>query len=639
MRVVIIGSGLIGRCWSVIFARAKYEVYLFDTVPSMLGLALVEIRLQLEQLDRFNLLFNQTPDDILKRIQTIETLEKLNELFQQGIDHVQECIPEDVEMKTKLYLLLDEIIPSNALFASSSSCIMPSKFTEQMKTRNRCIVAHPINPPTTIPLVEIVGAPWTDKVFIDLAIERYRSIGMEPIRLNKEVDGFIVNRLQYAILSSALQLVQDGIAEPEDVDRAITHGLACRWSFMGPFQTIDLNAPKGIIDYFNRYGSTMQRVLTDMNFPSNWTQETIENVDKYFRSKYPVGENGIGLNDKKLWRDQRLLDLAKHKQTYVDRDYRILRYPLFIPTDQGQSMIQAIENELKQVYKHVKIRLVPNNEANTIDLSAEPWNLAGINLGTNGIFCQLGGAKNVELKQGHSIRFDISSVLDQLHIKNEQTLVIGPGAADGTYLGCNGELVVNMTFDQYNKTINQRSYSSLVTKEEQPYQNLYEIKTCGPFQHIMISSIDHTKSTILFEIDVQERLSDENEEENNFISIIRRSLKQYSQQQPMALGGIFRIEKGIIKAHVMPEFVNEDLIRKEQVDQWLKFYDMHAPLNCLSVLLTEDINNAGFRLEHSHFFSDHGEAGHYHFDITPKQIHYHGYFILCKEAIIVDPVI
>jgi L-gulonate 3-dehydrogenase len=71
---------------------------------------------------------------------------------------------------------------------------------------------------------------------------------MEPIRLKKEVDGFVVNRLQYAILSSALQLVQDGIVEPEDVDRAITHGLACRWSFMGPFQTIDLNAPKGISD-------------------------------------------------------------------------------------------------------------------------------------------------------------------------------------------------------------------------------------------------------------------------------------------------------------------------------------------------------------------------------------------------------
>jgi len=107
----------------------------------------------------------------------------------------------------------------------------------------------------------------------------------------------------------------------------------------------------------------------------------------------------------------------------------------------------------------------------------------------------------------------------------------------------------------------------------------------------------------------------------------------------MALGGIFRIEKGTVKAHIMPDFVDEDLTTKQQVDQWLKFYDMQAPLNCLSVLLTEDINNAGFRLEHTHFSSEHGQAGHYHFDITPKEVHYHGYFILCDEAVIVDPVV
>jgi len=141
MRVVIIGSGLIGRSWSVVFARAKCDVFLFDTVQAMLSAALVEIGLQLEQLSRFNLLFNQVPSDVLKRVQTIDTVEKLNELFAQGIDHVQECIPEDVEMKIKLFLQLDESVPSNALIASSSSCIMPSKFTEQMKTRNRCIVA------------------------------------------------------------------------------------------------------------------------------------------------------------------------------------------------------------------------------------------------------------------------------------------------------------------------------------------------------------------------------------------------------------------------------------------------------------------------------------------------------------------
>ena len=476
---------------------------------------------------------------------------------------------------------------------------------------------------------------------------------MEPVRLHKEVDGFIVNRLQYAILASALQLVQDGVAEPEDVDRAITHGLACRWSFMGPFQTIDLNAPRGISDCnsilfffsflffvssldFARFGSSMKRVLTDMNFPTTWTQETVEKVDQHFRSKYPVGENGSGIDEKKNWRDQRLLDLAKHKQTYVDRDYRIFRYPLNIPTDQGETMIQAIENALKQVYKRVKVRLVPKEEAATMDLSGKPWNLAGKNLGNNGFFCQLGGAKNVEMKQGHTVRFDISSALTQLKIANEQTLVIGPGAADRTCLTINGELIVNMTVDRYNKVVTQRSYSAIVSQGEAE-QNTYQPHTCGPFQHLMISSIESIPSSILVEIDVEERQTEEHEEENNFISVLRRSLKDYSSK-PMGLGGIFRVEKGTVKAHVMPDFVDENLTKKHDVDQWLKFYDMKAPLNCFSVLLTEDINNAGFRLEHSHFFSDHGEAGHYHFDITPKDVHYHGYFIVCNEAIIIDPV-
>ena len=195
-----------------------------------------------------------------------------------------------------------------------------------------------------------------------------------------------------------------------------------------------------------------------------------------------------------------------------------------------------------------------------------------------------------------------------------------------------------MTFDQYNRVCVQRSYSSILSEDDKPCQNLYECKTCGPFQHIMISHNDKTVSPILIEIDVQERLTAEHEEENNFISVIRRSLKQYSKE-PIALGGIFRVEKGTVKAHVMPDFLDEDLTTKTQVDQWLKFYDMNAPLNCFSVLLTEDIDNAGFRLEHTHFFSNHGQAGHYHFDITPKEVHYHGYFIVCEEAVIVDPVV
>ena len=141
MRLVILGSGIIGRCWSVIFARAKHQVFLFDAFPSALGAAVLGIGQQLEQLAQFDLLYNQTVDEILQRIQTVETISRLNELFAEGVDHVQECIPEDIPLKTKLFLELDQSVPANVLIASSSSCIVPSSFTEGMKTRHRCIVA------------------------------------------------------------------------------------------------------------------------------------------------------------------------------------------------------------------------------------------------------------------------------------------------------------------------------------------------------------------------------------------------------------------------------------------------------------------------------------------------------------------
>jgi L-gulonate 3-dehydrogenase len=141
MRVVILGSGIIGRSWSVIFARAKHQVLLFDAVPSALDAARMDIGRQLEQLGQFDLLYNQTAEEILTRIETIDSTDGLNALFQEGIDHVQECIPEDVALKTQLFLELDQRVSANVLIASSSSCIVPSNFTESMKTRHRCIVA------------------------------------------------------------------------------------------------------------------------------------------------------------------------------------------------------------------------------------------------------------------------------------------------------------------------------------------------------------------------------------------------------------------------------------------------------------------------------------------------------------------
>ena len=138
--------------------------------------------------------------------------------------------------------------------ASSSSGIPASAFTEGLEIGPRCLIAHPINPPYVIPLVEIVPAPWTEEETVTRCWSLMEAAGMEPVRLTREIDGFIANRLQAALLWEAFRLLEGGYATAKDIDTTISAGLGRRWSFIGPFETIDLNAPGGLADFCARLG-------------------------------------------------------------------------------------------------------------------------------------------------------------------------------------------------------------------------------------------------------------------------------------------------------------------------------------------------------------------------------------------------
>ena len=127
--------------------------------------------------------------------------------------------------------------------ASSTSAIVASRFTENLEGRARCLVAHPVNPPHLVPIVELVGAPWTAPE-IDRARQGDLRVGQAGAdRGAREIEGFILNRLQGALLAEAFRLVGEGYVSPQDLDKTIKDGLGLRWSFMGPFETIELNAP------------------------------------------------------------------------------------------------------------------------------------------------------------------------------------------------------------------------------------------------------------------------------------------------------------------------------------------------------------------------------------------------------------
>ena len=248
-KVALIGCGLIGKSWAISFLSAGYEVSLFDPVEGVTVQSQEKIMVKLSDLQNYGLLKNKNISDFLDKIHLARDISQAVE----GSFYVQESGPEDLDIKRELTKKIDAATPDNIPIASSTSGIPASMYASEVKGKYRCLVAHPINPPHLIPAVEIVPAPFTSEAITQVVKKIITSIDKEPLELKKEIPGFVVNRLQGALLSEAFKLVKDGIASVEDIDKAISEGLGLRWSFMGPFQTIHLNAAEGIAGYVKRY--------------------------------------------------------------------------------------------------------------------------------------------------------------------------------------------------------------------------------------------------------------------------------------------------------------------------------------------------------------------------------------------------
>ena len=302
-KVAIIGSGLIGRAWAITFARGGYDVAMYDPEVTALKNSLETLSGLLVDLEKGGLLQNQTAVNVRKRIAPVRTIEEAV----ANAAHVQENVPEDVEIKRKTFLTLEAYAPADAVLASSSSAIPPSQFTENLRTRGRCLVAHPINPPYLVPAVELVPAPWTEPPIIEQTRALMARIGQSPMVLGQEIEGFVINRLQAALLHEAFRLVEGGFATVEDVDVGIRKGIGLRWAFMGPFETIDLNAPGGVPDYVARYENAMKAIGESQMKLANWSA-LAEKITADRNRRLPRAE----LANRQRWRDRRLMALLRH---------------------------------------------------------------------------------------------------------------------------------------------------------------------------------------------------------------------------------------------------------------------------------------------------------------------------------------
>jgi L-gulonate 3-dehydrogenase len=302
--IAIVGSGLIGRAWATVFARTGAAVALYDPVPAQAQAADAFIKQSLAEQISLGLVDAATANHA--RIRIAPTIADAV----AGADLVQENGPETLEAKRALYAEMDATAAPSTILASSTSFIPCSAFSEGLKGKERCLVAHPVNPPHLVPIVELAPAPWTSPDTVTRAKAIYEAAEQVPILLRKEVPGFVLNRLQAALLAEAFRIVGAGICSPQDVDKTIRDGLGHRWSFMGPFETIELNAPGGIPDYAKRYSASLDRMVRNEVHPAPFSPETVETI----MAQWPGAQTPERIAELAQWRDERLTAFKVHKR-------------------------------------------------------------------------------------------------------------------------------------------------------------------------------------------------------------------------------------------------------------------------------------------------------------------------------------
>jgi len=311
--VGIIGSGLIGKSWAMIFASVGYKVVLYDVEQQQVTKALANIKEELLEFEEAGTLRGNIPAKA--QAELVTGTASLAECV-EGAVWVQECVPEVLELKRKVWGEVDKLAGEGTILATSTSCIVPSKISDFMVHRSQFIVAHPCNPPYHTPMVELVPAPWTSQSIRDGARQLMAEVGQGPVSLSRELPGFVLNRMQYSLLNECFRLIRDGIVSPQDLDVVMKDGMGMRYAFMGPMETIHLNA-EGTQNYCDRYGETIYNVSQDLGpIPTGWKQETAEDKAEVASLETSMLETIPleSLYTRRVWRDKRLAALAKLKR-------------------------------------------------------------------------------------------------------------------------------------------------------------------------------------------------------------------------------------------------------------------------------------------------------------------------------------
>ena len=303
-KIAIIGTGVIGSGWTLRLLAKKKEIYVFEPSIKQKKFLLDEIKRTTKSLKNFY------------KISTISTkklyFKKTIRDAVKDVDLIQENVPENEKIKKNIVKEISKWSKPNAIIASSSSGLLPSRIQSACKNPARFIIAHPFNPVYLLPLVEIVKGKKTKLDFIKKSEIFYRSLGMIPLIVKKEVEGYLSDRLQESMWRESLHIINENIASTDDLDKAIIHGPGLRWSLMGTFLTFHLAGGKqGMRHMLNQFGPSLKLPWTKLKAPK-LTKKLSNRIIKGTKKQ----SKGKSIKELTTIRDNFLIDLLKLKNKY-----------------------------------------------------------------------------------------------------------------------------------------------------------------------------------------------------------------------------------------------------------------------------------------------------------------------------------
>ncbi len=303
-KIACVGCGLIGQGWATLFAAAGYAVTMQDLSDDNLKNAGEQVSLNLKLLEDNGRLHYETADAAFNHIQTTLILA---EAVKDG-DYVLESVPDSYPCKKAVFKEMDALAPGDTILASSSSGLLMSEIQASLRRPERCVLVHPFLPVHLLPLVEVVGGDHTAPETIDITCRLMEKIGKTPVKLKKEVSGYIVNRLQAAILREAVDLVASGVASAEEVDQAFCTGMGMRDPFIGPLLRAHL-AGDGIESFVEHYSESYRLRWDSMATWSTLSSSMREVLVNSVNEMPIVRQNSLAKI--KNWRDKMLIEILK----------------------------------------------------------------------------------------------------------------------------------------------------------------------------------------------------------------------------------------------------------------------------------------------------------------------------------------